>query len=154
VRRLPRDEDARGAHVVPHVDEQDGQVARPPEQPGQHDQPARLGEQRDERLAPVAHHAGDHLGDEQQHDHDRDHAEQLREVAQPRVRLDVGGPDAEQRVDPAGGPAVLLGGQAGRRVGARAVAARPVGRRGVARSRALDRDVGHPPSPEPTQRAR
>jgi hypothetical protein len=55
VRRLPGDEDARRAHVVPDVDEQDREVAGPPQQPREHDQPAHLGEQRRERLGAVAH---------------------------------------------------------------------------------------------------
>ena len=46
------EEDARGAHVVAHVDQQDRQVARAPEDGGEHDAADDLGEEREEAPAP------------------------------------------------------------------------------------------------------
>jgi hypothetical protein len=152
VRHLAPEQHARRAHVVARVDEQEHEVAHAPQQRGEHDQPARLGDERRDGLGALLREPGGHLGDEQQHEHDGDQPEELRQVAQPGVRLDVRRAHAEHRVETSvpAVPLVVLAADVAAvdRGGARAATGGGRAGRGVVVV------AGHPPSPEPSQRAR
>ena len=91
VRRTTTDEDARGPHVVPDVDEERGEITAPPEHAREHEQPRRFGENREQRVGAVHGEARDGLGHHQHHEDEREEPEQLAEIAETDVRLQIGG---------------------------------------------------------------
>ena len=98
VRRLPADEDASGAHIVTDVNQQNREIAARPEQAGEDEQSASFRKQRRNRGASLRREAGDHFGDEQQHEDQRHEAKQLCHIAQPDVRLQISRANLHDRV--------------------------------------------------------
>ena len=62
VQGLTPEQDPRRSHVVSDVDQQERQIAAPPQKAGKHDQPADLAEQCRNRVPSLCNEAGHDFG--------------------------------------------------------------------------------------------